>query len=74
LGFRVPDNVAEEVGMKELFKAIRTNSCGMYHCSPKEKKDIEKRTDDDEQKSKLSEISKKTSLKKPTKIKKFIRN
>jgi hypothetical protein len=39
LCFSTPDITANGMGMKELFKAVRTNACDIYRC--KEKQEIE---------------------------------
>jgi hypothetical protein len=32
LCFSTPDKTADDIGMKELFKAVRTNACDIYRC------------------------------------------
>jgi hypothetical protein len=33
--FSTPDKTADDIGMKELFKAVRTDSCEIYRCKEK---------------------------------------
>jgi hypothetical protein len=35
LCFSTPDKTADDMGMKELFKAVRTDSCEIYRCKEK---------------------------------------
>jgi hypothetical protein len=35
LYFSTPDKAADDIGMKELFKAVRTDSCEIYRCEEK---------------------------------------
>jgi hypothetical protein len=32
LYFSTPEKTADNIGMKELFKAVRTDSCEIYRC------------------------------------------
>jgi len=33
--FSISDKTAEDMGMKELFKAVRTDACEIYRCKEK---------------------------------------